>query len=399
MTSREQGSPAEVGKVFLRLGLTSFGGPVAHLAYLRQDLVVRRGWITDGDFIDLVDMCQFLPGPASSQLGIAFGLLRAGWRGALLAWAGFTLPSAVILIAFAYALQTWRIAPDTPWLHGLRLAAVAIVTATVWEMAAVHLRDLPRRLIALFATVLVITWPSIAAPVTAILVAGLIGWRFFAKGQELSALEQPLHFPISKLASLCCLTLFLALLLGLPLLNQVASTQASHVASGFYWAGTFVFDGGPGVLPLLHQTVVTPGWVTNDQFISGFAAAEAMPGPLLTFSGYLGTVMQGSPTGWQGGVFALVATLLPSSLVILSALPFWHLLHRFPGSPGALQGINAAVVGILLAALYSPIWSTAIVIARDAALAGIGLLLLMLFRLPPIVIVVLMAAVSTLVAR
>ncbi|MCA9879875.1 MAG: chromate efflux transporter [Thermomicrobiales bacterium] len=269
MTPPGQGSPAEVGRVFLRLGLTSFGGPVAHLAYLRRELVVRRGWISEGDFVDLVAMCQFLPGPASSQLGIAFGLLRAGWRGALLAWAGFTLPSAIFLIVFAYALQTWQIAPGAAWLHGLRLAAVAIVTATVWDMAAVHLQGLPRRLIALFATRLVITWPSIAAPVTAILVAGLVGWRCFARDQALRDLEQPLHFPISKRASLCCLTLFLTLLLGLPLLNQALNTQASNVATGFYWAGTFVFDGGPGVLPLLHQTVVPPGWVTDDQFISG----------------------------------------------------------------------------------------------------------------------------------
>ncbi|MFT4041309.1 MAG: chromate efflux transporter, partial [Thermomicrobiales bacterium] len=341
----------------------------------------------------------FLPGPASSQLGIAFGLYRAGYRGALAAWAGFTLPSALFLIAFAYALQTWRISPDTPWLHGLRIAAVAIVTATVWEMAAVHLHGLPRRLIALGATVLVIMWASIAAPVTAILLSGLIGWRFFALGQDLAGVEEPLHFPISKRVSLCCLTLFLTLLLGLPLLNALLQTQATQVAAGFFWAGTFVFDGGPGVLPLLHQTVVPPGWVTNDQFISGFAAAEAMPGPLLTFSGYLGAVMTGGLTGWQGGVFALVATLLPSSLVILSALPFWHHLHRWPGSPGALQGINAAVVGILLAALYAPIWSTAIVAPRDALLAGVGLLLLMVFRLPPIAIVVLMAVVSTLLAR
>jgi chromate transporter len=385
------GGAGEVWRVFARLGLTSFGGPIAHLGYLRRELVLRRGWGAEETFADLVALCQFLPGPASSQLGIAFGLLRAGPWGALAAWAGFTLPSAVAMLGFAAALRHGGIAPDAAWLHGLRVAAVAIVVSTVWGMAASHCRNLPRQLIALAATVLVVTWAAIAAPVMAILLAALIGWRAFSSATQFPNAGQPVSFPLSRRASLVCLTLFAGMLVGLPVLERALPGRATAVASGFFWAGTFVFDGGPGAVPLFYEAVVTPGWVSDTQFLTGFAAAEAMPGPLLTFGDFLGMAVTGT---WLGGVAALLLTFLPSSLVVLGALPFWGRLHAWRGAPGALQGINAAVVGILLAALYDPIWRTAILSPRDAALALGALRLLETRHWPPVAIVILTAGAA-----
>lgn len=373
--------------VFLRLGCTSFGGPVAHLGYYREEFVARRRWVDEKTFADLVALCQFLPGPASSQVGIGIGLMRAGLPGGLVAWLGFTLPSAVAMIAFAHGVLALRGALNSGWLHGLKVVAVAVVAQAVWGMARSLAPDRPRATLAIAAAVLVLAWPTGLGQIAAIALGGLAGWRLLPEAQGPGGSALP-RTP-GRRAAVAAWVLFFALLAALPLLAALSPALAAFEA--FYRAGSLVFGGGHVVLPLLQALVVPPGWVSDDLFLAGYGAAQAVPGPLFTFSAYLGAVMEVPsawwPPGWAGGLLALAAMFLPAFLLVVGALPFWQALRHRPGIQSTLRGVNAAVVGVLLAALYHPIWTSAIHGSADFALALAAFLLLMFWRVPPWLVV------------
>jgi chromate transporter len=389
------GSLVEVLGASLRLGLTSFGGPVAHLGYFREEYVLRRRWLDEAHYADLVALCQFLPGPASSQVGMALGILRAGWLGGVVAWLGFTLPSAVALVAFAYGLQTMGLA-DAGWLHGLKVVAVAVVAQAVWGMGRTLAADRARASLAIVAAIVVLTSRTATVQVVVILAAGLLGWIFLpAPG---TGVTPPKRAPIGKGLAIAALATFVVLLVGLPIARQLAPGPSLAVFDSFYRAGSLVFGGGHVVLPLLQAEVVPPGWVTTEAFIAGYGAAQAVPGPLFTFAAYLGAVMHQPPHGWSGAAWALVAVFLPSFLLVVGALPFWELLRFRASFQAALRGINAAVVGLLLAALYDPVWSSAIAGPADFGLALVAFALLMFWRVPPWLVVILSAAGGALTA-
>ncbi|SPC12327.1 chromate efflux transporter [Cupriavidus oxalaticus] len=383
MTDR---SPWTVFLIFLRLGLTSFGGPIAHLGYFRDEFVTRRQWLTERSYADLVALCQFLPGPASSQVGIALGLSRSGYAGALAAWAGFTLPSAIALILFALGMASYGDAIPAGVLHGLKVVAVAVVAQAVWGMARNLCPDAPRITIMAAATCLVLLVPSAWGQVGVIAIAAVIGLLLF-KPQQGPA-HDPLPIAITRRVGLFWLTLFFALLMGLPLLTTLFPNQALSMVDAFYRAGSLVFGGGHVVLPLLQAEVVPTGWVSNDAFLAGYGAAQAVPGPLFTFAAFLGASMNQTPTGWLGGLICLLAIFAPSFLLVVGALPFWERLRRTPRTQAALSGINAAVVGLLLAALYQPVWTSAIHAPNDFGLALVALVALMFWKLPPWLVVV-----------
>lgn len=384
-----EGSFLEVLGIFTRLGLTSFGGPVAHLGYFREEFVQRRKWIDDQSYADMVALCQFLPGPASSQVGIAMGIMRAGFRGALAAWLGFTLPSAIALILFAYGVTALAGTADAGWLNGLKIVAVAVVAQAVWGMATTLAPDRPRATIAILAAIAVLAWQVPVIQVAVILVAGLVAWRFFPRGETVPAL--PLRFAISRTAGMICWGLFFGLLVGLPLLRQVVDAQPLNIIDSFYRSGSLVFGGGHVVLPLLQAEVVPTGWVSNEDFIAGYGAAQAVPGPLFTFAAFLGTVAAIGPGGFLGGALALLAIFVPSFLLVIGALPFWDQLRSRASIQTALRGINAAVVGILLAALYDPVFTSAINEVGDFALALLAFGLLVFWKMPPWLVVILTA--------
>ena len=390
-----RGSAWEVLAVFLRLGLTSFGGPVAHLGYFRQEIVVRREWLDEAAYADLVALCQFLPGPASSQVGFALGLRRAGLPGGLAAWLGFTTPSAVALILFAYGVSVFGDVEGAGWLNGLKIAAVAVVALAVWGMAGSLCPDRPRASIAIVAAIGVVAWPTAWGQLLVIAVAGVIGWRLLRVNQEEKASEP--QFQVNRALAVVCLFLFGALLVGLPLAWQALEGQSAgellQVFDSFYRAGSLVFGGGHVVLPLLQELVVTPGWVSDSEFIAGYGAAQAIPGPLFTFSAYLG-ILIGMPSGWAGGPFALLGIFLPSFFLVIGAVPFWDRLRSWASFGGALRAINAAVVGLLLAALYDPVWTSAIHGPEDFGLALAALALLTIWKWPPWVVVALTAGVG-----
>lgn len=379
------GSCWEVLGVSTRLGLTSFGGPIAHLGYFHDEYVVRRKWLDEQGYTDLVALCQFLPGPASSQVGIGIGILRAGPLGGLMAWLGFTLPSAILLVLFAYGVGWVGGVEDAGWLHGLKIAAVAVVAYAVWGMARTLAPDRARATVAVVAAVIALSWQTAPAQVLIIAAAGLIGWRFLPAATG----PPPLHLrvPIGRRLGVAALVLFFGLLIGLPLLRQVTPNQGVAVFDSFYRTGSLVFGGGHVVLPLLQAEVVSPGWVTDSEFIAGYGAAQAVPGPLFTFSAYLGAVMAGRPTGVAGAALALVAIFLPSFLLVTGALPLWGAVRGHAGFQSALRGINAAVVGLLLAALYDPVWTSAIERAADFSLALVAFLLLAFWKAPPWLVV------------
>lgn len=390
-----RGSFLEVLAVFLRLGLTSFGGPVAHLGYFRQEIVARRKWLDEAAYGELVALCQFLPGPASSQVGIALGLRRAGLAGGLAAWLGFTAPSAAALILFAYGVSFFGEVEGAGWLSGLKTAAVAVVALAVWGMAGSLCPDRPRAGMAIAATVGVLAWPTGWGQLAVIAVAGVIGWRFLRT--ERASEGRGKQFVVSRRLAVACLAVFGALLVGLPALGQALApgnlSAPLEVFGSFYRAGSLVFGGGHVVLPLLQEMVVAPGWVTNAGFVAGYGAAQAVPGPLFTFSAYLGTALdvQSGPTGWAGGLFALAAIFLPSFLLVIGVAPFWERLRNWAGFGGALRGINAAVVGLLLAALYDPVWTSAIRGPEDFGLALAAAGLLAVWKWPPWLVVALSA--------
>jgi chromate transporter len=388
LPSEGRGSVLEVLSVATRLGLTSFGGPVAHLGYFRDEYVRRRKWIGEDAYADLVALCQFLPGPTSSQVGIAIGILRAGLPGAIASWLGFTLPSAIALVAFAFGLQ-WLGVTDAGWLHGLKIAAVAVVANAVWGMARSLAPDRERATVAILSAIVVLAWPGAPGQVLVIAIAGLIGWRLLAgsSGEKRVSLPQT----VRRRTAVASLVVFLALLGVLPLVRQVVTNQAFVVFDSFFRVGSLVFGGGHVVLPLLQAEVVPPGWVTNEEFVAGYGAAQAVPGPLFTFAAFLGATMHQKPNGIAGAAIALVAIFLPTFFMVVGALPFLSALRTRAGFQAALRGINAAVVGLLLAALYHPVWTSAIKTSVDLALALVTFALLALWSVPAWLVVVIAA--------
>ncbi|MGE5272095.1 MAG: chromate efflux transporter [Thiohalocapsa sp.] len=391
------GSALEVLLVSLRLGLTSFGGPVAHLGYYRAEYVERRRWLDEHAFADIVALCQFLPGPASSQVGMSIGIVRAGLIGAFAAWLGFTMPSAIAMILFGYGVSRFGDLSHAAWLHGLKIVAVAVVAQAVWGMARNLCPDPQRASVTVAAAILVLAVPSAWGQVGAIAAGGLIGWALLGNGGAARDMP-PLAIHLPRSWSIAAAVLFFALLIGLPLLAAAVSAQSLKLFDSFYRSGALVFGGGHVVLPLLQAEVVPPGWVSNDAFLAGYGAAQAVPGPLFTFAAYLGTVMRLPPNGWVGGLLCLVAIFLPSFLLLVGALPFWEALRRRPAVQSALRGVNAAVVGLLLAALYRPVWTSAIFGPADFALGLVAFLLLALWAVPPWLVVILGALGATAIA-
>ena len=384
----------EILGVFIRLGLTSFGGPTAHLGFFREEIVERRRWVDERAYADLIGLCQSLPGPASSQVGFALGVARGGVPGGFAAWLGFTLPSALLLVLFALGLPALEGALGTSWLHGLKIAAVAVVARAVWGMAQSLCPDRLRGTIALLAAAAILGTQTAAAQAIVILIGGAILGRVFLTVED-SPPPAPLGIAIPRRAALASLALFFILLAGLPLAVRIYPTPALALFDSFYRAGSLVFGGGHVVLPLLQAEAVLPGWVSGGQFLAGYGAAQAVPGPLFTFAAYLGALASpgpGGPGGVGGAALCLTAVFLPSWLLLIGALPFWDAFRARPGVQTALRGLNAAVVGLLLAALYHPVWTGAIARPADFALALAAFGLLTLWRCPPWLVVLLAAA-------
>ncbi|HEX3862676.1 MAG TPA: chromate efflux transporter [Stellaceae bacterium] len=398
MQPAQAGNAVEVFRAFLRLGLTSFGGPVAHLGYFRAEFVERRRWLDEAAYADIVALCQFLPGPASSQTGISLGILRAGLPGAFAAWLGFTMPSAVAMMLFGYGVTRFGNLADAAWLRGLKIVAVAVVTQAVWGMARSLCPDRERATIAVGATVLVLALPSAIGQIGAIVAGGLIGWKLLHANPSAGQTGAPLAVRLPRHWAIVAAVLFVGLLFGLPLLAAAMPVQPIRLVDAFYRSGALVFGGGHVVLPLLQAQIVPQGWVPNDIFLAGYGAAQAVPGPLFTFAAYLGTVARPSPNGWVGGLLCLGAIFLPSFLLLIAALPFWDALRRRPTVQSALRGINAAVVGVLLGALYNPVWTSAILGPVDFALAVVAFLLLAAWAVPPWLVVIAGAVATSIVA-
>ena len=389
-------SVVEILLVALRLGLTSFGGPIAHIGYFRNEYVERRGWLSESRFADLIALCYFLPGPASSQLGIAVGIIRGGILGGFAAWLGFTLPSAVALILFAYGVTEFDELFAGDWLKGLKIVAAAVVAYALWGMGRSLAPDRMRATIAVVSTAVLLLWEgSFAfAFVMVMAVAGVVGWRFLRQdgdGTQSEGDATPVR--INRFLAIGSLGLFFLLLVGLPLVRQLFDSLWLDVFDGFFRSGSLIFGGGHVVLPLLHAEVVPTGLLTDDEVIAGYGAAQAVPGPLFTFSAYLGGIIDGFPAKWIGGLFALCAVFLPSFLLVIGILPFWSALSAKAGVRAALAGINAAVVGFVADVLYDPIWITTILSPADFAMGMVAFGLLVFWRCPPW-LVVLVGAVA-----
>jgi chromate transporter len=384
--ARRAGSPLEVLRVFLKLGLSSFGGPIAHIGYFREEFVVRRRWLDEQAFVDLVALCQFLPGPASSQVGFSIGLMRAGYRGALAAWTGFTLPSAIVLVLFAYGAGALTSTVGVGLLHGLKLVAVAIVAQAVWGMARSLCPDRERASIAVLTALIILFNGSSIAQIGSIVLGGVLG-LWLCRGAPPPA-EAHIATPVSRRAGLVALTAFFVLLMALPILQSFLISPGIALFDAFYRSGALVFGGGHVVLPLLREAFVAPGWVSDDAFLAGYGAAQAIPGPLFTFAAYLGTVVGPSPHGVAGAVLGLVGIFLPGILILLGALPFWDAFRKRANAQAAMRGVNASVVGLLGAALYNPIWTTSVKTPEDFGVALVGFVLLTAWRAPPLFVVV-----------
>ncbi|APO78900.1 chromate transporter protein (plasmid) [Rhizobium etli 8C-3] len=388
---RPRGNPAEVFRVFLKLGFTSFGGPIAHLGYFRHELVVRRRWIDEAGYADLVALCQFLPGPASSQVGFALGILRGnGLAGGFAAWFAFTMPSAFILLVFALGAEAFSGPVAGGFLHGLKLVAVAVVSQAISGMAKVLTPDRERAGIALSAVAVTVFIGGTFGQTGAIAFGSVAGlWLCRA---DVPVLAGRLSFPVSRRCGVIALVCFAVLFLAPPIVAGVTGHEAVALFDAFYRSGSLVFGGGHVVLPLLQAEVVAPGWVTKEAFLAGYGLAQAVPGPLFTFAAYLGAVMGPTPNGLAGAVIALVAVFLPGLLLVYGMLPFWDAFRLRPAAQAAMRGANAAVVGILGAALYSPVWTNAVLSPVDFALALAGFLLLVVWKMPPWIVVLLLAA-------
>jgi chromate transporter len=369
--------------------LTSFGGPVAHLGYFREEFVARRKWLDERAYADLVALCQFLPGPASSQVGMAVGLSRAGYAGALAAWTAFTLPSAVALVLFAQGVAALGGGAGSVWLHGLKIAAVAVVAQAVLGMMRSLAPDKQRATLAVAAAVIALAIPTAWGQIGAIAIGGMVGLTRLRSG-VLPTDHVAMPLSVGRTAGAIALVLFIALLIGLPVLAAETADRSIDLIDSFYRSGSLVFGGGHVVLPLLQAEVVPPGWVTNDQFLAGYGAAQAVPGPLFTFAAYLGAVI-GS---WGTAALCLVIVFVPSFLLVIGALPVWEDLRRRVWAQSALRGVNAAVVGLLLAALYDPVWTSGIKSPRDFALGMAAFLALYMWSVTPWLVVVLCAVAA-----
>lgn len=388
------GGLAEVGAVFLKLGCLSFGGPVAHLGYFRAELVDERRWIDDAHFGDLVALCQFLPGPASSQVVFALGMHRAGLPGAILASLCFTLPSALAMIAFAYGVAGIGDLRTAGWLHGLKLAAVAVVAQAVWGMGKKLCTDRARIAICLLSAAVLLALPGAIAQIGVIAVGALAGWTLYRRTAATVSLPVEAHAARHHVAAAAALVVFGALLVLLPALSTATASRPVAVFDSFYRSGSLVFGGGHVVLPLLRAEIVPKGWLSDDRFLAGYGAAQAVPGPLFTFSAYLGAAMSPGRHAWLSGLFCLLGIFLPAWLLIGGALPFWHRLRAKRWAQAALAGANAAVVGVLLAALYRPVLTEGVRDAKDALAALVAFGLLAFWRAPPWAVVLGMAGVG-----
>jgi chromate transporter len=371
----------EILIVSTKLGLTSFGGPVAHLGYFHEEYVRKRKWLDEQGYANLVALCQFLPGPASSQVGIGIGVLRGGLLGGILAFIGFTIPSVIALILFALILQGMDIG-NSGWIHGLKIVAVAVVAHAIIGMAQKLTADLSRKTIALFALIGSLLWQTAFTQVSIILLAAGVGYFIYKDQQEDSSSN--LQFPISRRFAYVCLGLFFGLLILLPIFRELSTSSWIAMFDSFYRSGSLVFGGGHVVLPLLEREFVPSGWLSREAFLAGYGAAQAVPGPLFTFAAYIGAVTG----GWVGGMVATIAIFLPAFLLVLGTLPFWNSLSHNPKIKGALMGVNAAVVGILISAFYNPIWTSSIITPIDFAFAALLFCMLAYWKLPPWAIVV-----------
>ena len=371
----------EILIISTKLGLTSFGGPIAHLGYFHEEYVRKRKWLDEQGYANLVALCQFLPGPASSQVGIGIGVLRGGLLGGILAFIGFTLPSVIVLILFALLLQGMDI-ENAGWIHGLKIVAVAVVAHAISGMASKLTPDLSRKSIALFALISTLLWQTAYTQVSVILIAAIAGYFIFKEQKEDS--PSTIQFPLSRRFGVICLGLFFGLLLVLPILRELTGSSWVAMFDSFYRSGSLVFGGGHVVLPLLEREFVPSNWLSKETFLAGYGAAQAVPGPLFTFAAYIGAVVN----GWAGGLLATFAIFLPAFLLVLGTLPFWESLNRNRKIKGALMGVNAAVVGILISAFYDPIWTSSIMAPIDFAFAALLFSMLAYWKLPPWVIVV-----------
>lgn len=383
----------EIFLVSTRLGFTSFGGPVAHLGYFHEEYVHRRKWMDQKSYADLVALCQFLPGPASSQVGIGIGMMRGGVLGGIISFLGFTLPSVIALIIFATALETFGIS-GAGWINGLKIVAVAVVAHAVLGMAKNLTPDIERKTIALFALTVTLWWQTAYTQIGVILLAGVVGFYLFRKQNIDEKTNPTTHFSVPRRLGYVSLAVFFILLIFLPIARSLTSIEWVALFDSFYRSGSLVFGGGHVVLPLLEQEFVPSGWLNEQEFLAGYGAAQAVPGPLFTFAAYIGAIIN----GWWGGLFAALAMFLPAFLLIIGTLPFWDTLRRNPKIKGPLMGVNASVVGILISALYHPIWTSSIQSPIDFALAAILFSLLVYWKLPPWVIVLLGAVGGTLIS-
>jgi chromate transporter len=392
----QAGSPVEVLRIFAKLGFTCFGGPIAHIGYFRDEFVVRRKWIDEHAFADLVALCQFLPGPASSQVGFSIGLMRAGYPGALAAWTGFTLPSAVALVLFSYGAGALTGPVGAGLLHGLKLTAVAIVAQAVWGMARNLCPDRERASIAVVAALIILFSAASIAQIGAIVLGGVAG--LWLCRSEAPAPSGHVDIPVSRTMGLITLGMFFVLLAGLPVLRGLTGSSGVALFDAFYRSGALVFGGGHVVLPLLREAFVAPGWLSDDTFLAGYGAAQAVPGPLFTFAAYLGTVVTREPHGLVGAALGLFGIFVPGMLILLGALPFWDAFRKRAGAQAMMRGVNAAVVGVLGAALYNPVWTTSVRTGGDFGIALVGFVLLTAWRAPPLVVVAISAVGGILLA-
>jgi chromate transporter len=385
------GSPLEVLLAFGKLGVSCFGGPIAHIGYFRDEFVVRRRWLDEHTYADLVALCQFLPGPASSQVGFSIGLMRGGYLGGLAAWTAFTLPSAIALILFAYGANALQGPIGAGLLHGLKLVAVAIVAQAVWGMARTLAPDRERASIAVIAALIILFSTASVAQIGAIALGGLAGLWFCRTAPPKTTDQGHFSVPISRGVGLLALAAFFLLLGGLPVLWTLSHSQGVALFDAFYRSGALVFGGGHVVLPLLREATVAPGWVSDDVFLTGYGAAQAVPGPLFTFAAYLGAMMKPLPHGVAGATISLIAIFLPGILVLMGTLPFWETFRRHARAQAIMRGVNAAVVGLLGAALYNPVWTSSVKGPGDFGIALVGFALLTVWQTPPLVVVAISA--------
>src|SRR6516165_4060281 len=399
IAAKQTGSPVEVLLIFLKLGLSCFGGPIAHIGYFRDEFVVRRRWLDEQAYADLVALCQFLPGPASSQVGFSVGLMRAGYLGAAAAWMGFTLPSAILLVLIAYGAGSLHGAIGTGLLHGLKLVAVAVVGQAVWGMARTLCPDRERASIAAIAALIILFSGTSIAQIGAIVFGAAAGLWLCRNGQPSEAGEADhVVVPVSRGGGIAALSVCFGLLAGVAFLRNLGAGSGVAVFDAFYRSGALVFGGGHVVLPLLREAFVTPGWVSDDAFLAGYGAAQAVPGPLFTFAAYLGAVANPSAHGVPGAALGLIGIFLPGILVLLGTLPFWDALRRKTFAQAMMRGVNAAVVGLLGAALYNPVWTSSVRQPGDFGLALVGFVLLIAWRAPPLVVVIVSAIGGALLA-